>query len=134
MPLSPFEWVSLSLIALGLIVPSAFALTFVIQNKLSDPRAYVALALITLFSFAVVATFGIIIAQGLARLTLATSLLNWLGAATIGEIAGMLHIIIKAYFSKGDEKREQHQTKAKETPSRFGQAGECSHGTTPLHP
>ena len=100
MPLSGFEWVSIFLIALGLVVPSVFAATFVARNKISAPKDYLALCIATLFSFAVVATFGIIIGVGLKRLVLEPTMFNWLGGATVGEIAGMLYIIIKAYFSK----------------------------------
>jgi hypothetical protein len=65
MQLTAFQWFWLFLIAFGIVVPSGFALTFVIRNKISDTRTYIALALTTLFYFAVIATFGIIIAQGL---------------------------------------------------------------------
>jgi hypothetical protein len=98
--LTPFQWLWVLLIALGLVVPSCFALTFVIMNRISDTRTYVALALTTLFCFAVVATFGIIIAQGLGGgvFKLESSFIAWLGGATIGEIAGMLYIVIKWLF------------------------------------
>jgi uncharacterized membrane protein len=98
--LSAFEWLSIFLIGVGLVLPSILATVFVARNKISDPKVYLALLIATLFSFAVVATFGIIIGVGLKRLVLETTMFNWLGAATIGEIAGMLYIIIKAYFGK----------------------------------
>jgi hypothetical protein len=69
------------------------------SNKIADFKIYLALAILTLFAFSVVATFGVIVADGLGRLKLPPALLNWLGGATVGEIAGMLYIIIKSNFS-----------------------------------
>lgn len=98
--MSAFEWFAIILISLGIAVPSVFAFVFMASNRINDAKVYLAISISSLFSFAVVATFGIIIAQGLNRLSLASGLLNWLGGATVGEIAGMLYIIIRFYFEK----------------------------------
>jgi hypothetical protein len=59
---------------------------------------FIAFSVIGIFAFAVIETFSVILLWGLGRLELPASFVNWLGAATIGEVAGMLYIIIRAVF------------------------------------
>lgn len=58
----------------------------------------VALTLLGVFVFAVIETFAIIILQGMGHLDLPDKFLHWLGAATVGEVATMLLLIVKKLF------------------------------------
>ena len=51
-----------------------------------------------LFSFSVVATFGIIVGYGTGFLRYPDWFLRWMGTATIGEIATFLGYIVKYLF------------------------------------
>lgn len=59
---------------------------------------FVALTLLGTFVFVTVETFAIILLQGFHELELPEKFLHWLGGATIGEVATLLTIIVRAVF------------------------------------
>lgn len=63
-------------------------------------RARVCRFLFKAFSGSLAATFGIILLQGfgLWGFHLEAGFLNWLGAATVGEMAGLFAIVVKSTF------------------------------------
>ena len=62
----------------------------------------IATLLITYFGLALLFTFGIFVLQGFHFLgfNLDAHVLNWLGAATIGELGGLITIMVKSLFNK----------------------------------
>lgn len=58
----------------------------------------VALTLLGTFVFAVIETFAVMILTGMGHLDLPDKFLHWLGAATVGEVATMLLLVVKKLF------------------------------------
>jgi hypothetical protein len=91
-------WVPVSLIFATFIVLCGFSWLFMSSHNISSPQIFVVLVLTDLFVFATICTFAIILLWGIGTLHLDTAFVKWLGAATIGEIAGMVAIAIKWLF------------------------------------
>jgi hypothetical protein len=88
---------ALSVIVFALVVPFSFAGYFLFSAQHSPGvREFTIAMLLALFTFTVVATFGMIFLQGLGRLTLPDKLLHWLGAATLGQVSGLVYLVVKA--------------------------------------
>ena len=86
--------IALLLLVIG-IVPLFSIMWYFRALQLND---FVALVLLGTFVFAVVETFAIIILWGMKRLDLPPTFAHWLGAATVGEIATLLTIVVKKLF------------------------------------
>ena len=70
-----------------------------LRQRPFDLQDYMAVTLLGIYAFAVIVTFAIILLWGFKRLELETKFINWLGAATVGEVAGMLLFIVKKVFA-----------------------------------
>jgi hypothetical protein len=60
---------------------------------------FIALTFLGTYVFAVIETFAVILLWGLGRLSLPSTFVPWLGGATIGEIAGLLLLVVKKVFA-----------------------------------
>lgn len=69
-----------------------------LRQRPFDLQDYMAVTLLGIYAFAVIVTFAIILLWGFKRLELEAKFVNWLGAATVGEVAGMLLFIVKKVF------------------------------------
>jgi hypothetical protein len=87
---------AMALLAFGM-VPLIVAWWLLFRTDL-DLRGFIAFNIIGIFCFAVIETFSIILLCGLGRLSLSENLVNWLGAATVGEVAGMVYLIVESVF------------------------------------
>ena len=94
---SPFDWTAIAMLMFAALVPIAIAIYWGHPGSIGDLATIVFLGL---FVFAVIATFSIIVLWGLGRLALPDKFMSWLGAATIGEIAGLLAFVIHHLFGK----------------------------------
>jgi hypothetical protein len=90
-------WVALILVLIGVI--PLFFLIWSLHN-VTPFRAdeFIILTLTGTFIFALFETFAIILLWGLGRLELPEKFVHWLGAATVGEIATFLTIVVKHVF------------------------------------
>lgn len=88
---------ALGLLAVAVLIPS---LAMIWRGRASTFAEFTSMILLWIYMFAVIATFSIIILWGFGRLVLPEKFMNWLGAATIGEIAGILLFVIKQIFAK----------------------------------
>jgi hypothetical protein len=86
----------LGLLAVAVLVPTV---AMVWRGKPAEFREFTSMILLWIYMFAVIATFSIIILWGLGRLILPEKFMNWLGGATIGEIAGMVLFVVKQIFN-----------------------------------
>jgi hypothetical protein len=77
-----------------------FIILFYVGGKPADLQGLVAIMILGIFSFAVMATFDVILFWGLGALSLPAAFVHWLGGATVGEIAGLLIIIVRRVFPK----------------------------------
>ncbi len=88
-------------LALGLIVFAAVIPILAVAwwgrpGTLAD---FLTLLFVGVYMFAVITTFAIILLWGLGRLDLPEKFMHWLGAATIGEVAGLLMFVVKKVFA-----------------------------------
>jgi len=81
------------------VVVTVFSAVFMMSNKISDLRTWLALALTDTFIVCCIATMSIIIAAGNKTMSFEYSFLRWLGGATIAEVAGIVLIVYKFFFS-----------------------------------
>lgn len=95
-------WFPFGLILVIVGVLSVYSFVFMITNKISDPRVFIALGIADVFILSTMSTFAIIIGVATGHFHLDSGLLKWLGAATVGEVASMLGVILGWYF-KGTE-------------------------------
>jgi hypothetical protein len=86
---------ALGLVVFGAIIPVLMVLWWGRPEKFAE---FVTLVFIGMYVFAVITTFAIILLWGLGRLDLPSKFMHWLGAATIGEIAGMLFYVVQRLF------------------------------------
>jgi hypothetical protein len=76
--------------------------SFIAFNKKSDPKEFIGITMVALFIFVTTSTMGLIVLATCnpPQITLDASFLKWLGGATIAEVAGIVTLIVKAYFTK----------------------------------
>jgi len=91
-------WVPVSLIIATFAALCAFSWLFIGSNRINDPKIFVVIVMTDLFVMATMCTFSIIILWGMKKLELDANFVKWLGAATVGEIAGMVTIAFKWLF------------------------------------
>jgi hypothetical protein len=96
--MSIWYWIAILLIGAVLVILAINGFVFISQNKISDPRDFIALTLTSLFVLATTSTLAIIILWGAKLLAFPDSFMQWLGGATVAEVAGILTIIINYYF------------------------------------
>jgi len=70
------------------------------ERALSDIgiRENIVRFLLGAYGFSLVATFGLLYLEGLGWISLGKELMNWLGGAIIGELAGLFALVIKGMF------------------------------------
>ncbi len=85
----------LGLLAVAVFVPS---LAMVWWGRPTGFPEFTSMILLWIYMFAVIATFSIVILWGLGRLELPEKFMNWLGGATIGEVAGLVIFVVKQIF------------------------------------
>jgi hypothetical protein len=91
-------WVPVSLIIATFAVLCFFSWLFIGSNRITDPKIFVVFVMADLFVMATICTFSIIILWGMKKLDLDANFVKWLGAATVGEVAGMVTIAFKWLF------------------------------------
>ena len=96
MPLT--YWLALMLVGAVLFILTAGVSYFILRNHIRDPKVFIGMTLTSLFILATTTTLGIIILWGAKVLTYEASFMNWLGGATVAEVAGILTIIVNFYF------------------------------------
>ena len=93
---TPFDKCGIALVAFGMSpLVVGWILLFRREFEMGE---FIAINILGLFSLTVIETFSIILLWGLGRLELPQKIVHWLGMATVGEVAGMLLIIIKYVF------------------------------------
>lgn len=93
---TPFDKGAIALLAFGML-PLVVGWIFLFRRDF-DMGEFIGINVLTVFVFAVVETFSIFFLWGLGRLDLPAKLVHWLGGATVGEVAGMLILIINSIF------------------------------------
>jgi hypothetical protein len=91
-------WLAFILVAVVLFILTFGGAYFIARNHIHDPRVFIGITLTSLFVLATTTTLGIIILWGAKVLTFDTSFMNWLGGATVAEVAGILTVIVNFYF------------------------------------
>jgi hypothetical protein len=91
-------WLAMVLVCAVLFILTAGCAFFIARNHISDPKVFIGITLTSLFVLATTTTLGIIILWGAKVLTFEASFMNWLGGATVAEVAGILTIIVNFYF------------------------------------
>ena len=99
-PVTGWHWVGYSLVIGVLLILALSGAWFVYSNHISDPRVFIAIMLTSLFVLATTTTLAIIFLWGAKVLDLDKTFMNWLGGATVAEVAGILTIIVNFYFAK----------------------------------
>jgi len=87
-----------AILILVLFLP--YVILFSMTGRPKDLRVLIALIVLGVFSFAVMATFDVVVFWGLGTLKLPEAFVHWLGVVTVGEIAGLLVIIVRRIFPK----------------------------------
>jgi hypothetical protein len=92
------NWTAIGLLIFAAVIPVALTIWWESHSPMTLAEL-ITLLFMDIYIFAVVSTFAIIVLWGLKRLDLPNKFMSWLGAATVGEIAGLLtyviHIILK---------------------------------------
>ena len=111
--ISKWHWVGYALIIVVLLILAANGFLFIFWNHISDPKVFIAITLMSLFVLATTTTLAIIFLWGAGVLTFDKDFMQWLGGATVAEVAGILIIIVNFYFA-GSAKTPQapQQTQA----------------------
>ena len=91
------------LTAVAFLVVTTFSAFFMISNRISDLRTWLALSLTATFIVCCIATLALIIGSGNGTMTFEPSLLRWLGGATIAEVAGIVLIVYRFFFTAGGD-------------------------------
>ena len=86
----------LGLLGFAVLIP---ILAFLWWGRPATFPEFASMIFLGIYMFAVIATFAIIILWGLGRLDIPDSFMKWLGMATIGEIAGLVGVVVKEIFS-----------------------------------
>lgn len=92
------------LVAGVMVTLVAFGWIFMSSNSISDPKVYIAITLTSLFVLATTTTLAMIFLWGAGVLNFTEKFMNWLGGATVAEVAGILTIIISSYFTNQNSK------------------------------
>jgi hypothetical protein len=87
------------LIAFTVIIVTVFSAVFMMLNKIDDLRTWLALALTDTFVICTITTLALIIAAGTNAMTFEAGFLRWLGGATIAEVAGIVAIVFRFFFT-----------------------------------
>jgi hypothetical protein len=74
-------------------------------TRADELRDLVTRALVWCFLISILVTYPIIIFYGLGCLRYPDSFLQWLGAATVGQTAGLLGLVVKSLFPQVSEKK-----------------------------
>jgi hypothetical protein len=93
------NWTAIGLLIFAAVIPVALTVWWEKHSPMTLPDL-VTLLFMDIYIFAVVSTFAIIVLWGLNRLDLPNKFMSWLGAATVGEIAGLLGYVIHIIFKK----------------------------------
>ena len=80
------------------LVVSIYSAIFMMSNKISDLRTWLALALTGTFIVCCIGTLALIIGYGAGTMTFTTGFLQWLGGVTIAEVAGIVAIVFNFFF------------------------------------
>lgn len=81
-----------------LVIVTVFSAMFMMSNKISDLRTWLALSLTATYIVLCIGTFSLIIANGGGTMTFQPDFLQWLGGATIAEVAGIVLIVFRFFF------------------------------------
>lgn len=81
--------------ALFLIVAGVAPLAFLLYSYHSQLAETITATIIGTYTFAVFETFAIFLLWGFRRLSMPDKFVHWLGAATVGEVAGLVALILK---------------------------------------
>lgn len=87
--------IGIALLIFAAVFPTAACLWWGRPDTFGE---FTTLFFLWIYMFAVIATFAIIILWGLGRLDLPGKFMGWLGAATIGEIVGLLAYVLHQIF------------------------------------
>lgn len=87
------------LIGFTVLVVTIFSAIFMMSNKIDDLRTWLALALTDTFVVCTLTTLALIIAAGTNTMTFNEDFLRWLGGATIAEVAGIVLIVFRFFFT-----------------------------------
>jgi hypothetical protein len=88
---------SLSLLGFGML-PFLAAWFYIYVHKDIQLEQLITLNVLAGFFFTVIETFSLILLRGFGRIVVPDKFMHWLGAATVGQVAGMLLWIIKKVF------------------------------------
>ena len=105
--INPWHWVGYALVIAVLVILAANGFLFIFWNHITDPKVFIAITLVSLFVLATTTTLAIIFLWGAGILKFESGFINWLGGATVAEVAGILTIIINFYFAGGPAKAPQ---------------------------
>jgi hypothetical protein len=92
------NWTAIGLLIFAAIVPVALTVWWAHRSPM-ELTDLITLIFMDLYIFAVISTFAIIVLWGLGRLTLPGKFMSWLGAATVGEIVGLLTYVVHFVFN-----------------------------------
>lgn len=87
-----------ALTAAAFLVVSTYSAIFMMSNKISDLRTWLALALTATFIVCCVGTLSLIIGYGAGTMNFETGFLKYLGGVTIAEVAGIVLIVFNFFF------------------------------------
>lgn len=85
------------------VVVTVCSAVFMMSNRISDLRTWLALALTATFIVCCIGTLALIIGIGNETMRIDVSLLRWLGGATIAEVAGIVLIVFQFFFKAGGD-------------------------------
>ncbi|GAC1418675.1 MAG: hypothetical protein NVSMB62_10640 [Acidobacteriaceae bacterium] len=87
------------LISFTVLVVTLFSAIFMMSNKIDDLRTWLALALTDTFIVCTLTTLALIIAAGTDTMEFKEDFLRWLGGATVAEVAGIVLIVFRFFFT-----------------------------------
>ena len=93
-----FRDVPLLVMLVVALIPSGGVMVFIGKNRISDAAVFIALTIVCIFAFVTVCTMGLIVLNAASVIELDKDFMRWLGGATVGEVAGMLLIVVRYYF------------------------------------
>ena len=85
---------ALLLVVLAVAVPFGMGLWF-LSGRNPSLQEFLVVIVLALLAFWSIATVGIILLWGLGRLVLPEQLVHYLGVATVGEIAGIVVLVVR---------------------------------------
>lgn len=96
--MAPIYALAFVLVVAVMLILTCAGAYFIAKNHIHDPKVFIGITLTCLFVLATTTTLGIIILWGAKVLTFDAAFMNWLGGATVAEVAGILTIIVNFYF------------------------------------